>query len=90
MKLREISDADKILLTVAGISYDFSIDFKNIEWLVLNAKGSSRRYMVKNTIGIMIQQIEDFLNYGFEDSDPDVLLAKEYHSKLSGFYKDFK
>ena len=90
MKLKEISDTEKTLLTLSGISYEFSEEVSNIEWMISNISGSSRRTLVKNTINNTIRQIEDFLNLGFDNSDADVIRAKEYHSRLSAIYEDFK
>lgn len=83
MKLNEISDLDKDFLTLKNIEYDF-IDRYNIIVEAFSVIGKSlyRRNRLKNTIIETHNRIEIFLNEGFDNTDPDVINARDIYSKI--------
>lgn len=83
MKIHEISDVDKSLLTLKGIQYNFQEDYKNIISVYPLMGGSTQRKSILiNDIDTVCYYISIFLNNGFDNKDPDVIAAKETHDKL--------
>ncbi len=83
MKLTEISDQDKSLLTLKGIEYNF-IDRYNLILQARDIIGNSnyRKSLLENTIDETLFLIKTFTNQGFDNNDLDILNAKRIADKL--------
>jgi len=84
MRLSEISDEDKLILSLKGIQYDFVADFQTvITALSLVGKSLHRRSMLSADIAQLMLFVNLFLNQGFDENDPDVIIASGIYEKLS-------
>ena len=83
MRLNEISDEQKTFLTLQGIKFDFLSEYNNItSALSIIGKSNHRRILLGNDIEYLISDVIFFLNYGFSETDTDVIEAKNIYSKL--------
>jgi hypothetical protein len=83
MRLDEISDEDKSFLTLRGIKFEFIDDYNNIiSALSIIGKSNSRKQLLHNDIDLLSAFISVFLNQGFNESDPEIINAKNLYNKL--------
>lgn len=83
MRLNEISDADRFMLTLKGIRFDFNHDLENASnAFTLVGKSANRRNLLRNDIDSALHDIDIFLNQGYDANDHEVMLAKQIQAKL--------
>lgn len=83
MRLNEISDEQKSFLTLKGIKFDFIDDYNLIvSSYKIIGKSLHRRNMLRNTINNILSLIKIFLDQGYDNTDFDVITARDIYNKL--------
>lgn len=83
MRLNEISKEDKTFLTLRGIEFNFTNDYNNVALAYsIIGKSNSRKQLLHNDIDLLSAFISVFLNQGFNESDPEIINAKNLYNKL--------
>jgi hypothetical protein len=82
MRIEEISDQDKIALTLKGLEYEFEKEFSYIKELSQIKGNSFAQLALKSNVEILKRKIELFLNEGFAPNEPEVLRAKQIYDSL--------
>lgn len=83
MRLNEISDEDKVYLTLKGIAYNFDEDYRNIyDTCNIVGKSINRRKILLDDIEIVCSNINLLLSQDFSELDPDIIAAKDIRNKL--------
>jgi len=83
MRIREISDEQKSFLTLQGIKFTFANEYNNIvSAFSVIGKSNHRRRLLFIDIEGLIYDINLFLNKGYPDNDPDIILANEIYTEL--------